>query len=86
MKDPALKDKFVELRAQGVSFAAIAERLGVAKSTLIGWNKERENDVGNLQQIYTKTLREKYRMGAERRSSSLPSNLIPSRRSLQSAI
>jgi IS30 family transposase len=35
VKDPALKDQFIELRAQGVSFAVIAERLGVAKSTLI---------------------------------------------------
>lgn len=67
MKDPATKEQFVELRAQGVSFAVIAERLGVAKSTLIAWSKEAENDIGNLRQIYTEALREKYRMGAERR-------------------
>lgn len=67
MKDPALNDEFVELRAQGMSFAAIAERLGVANSTLIEWSKERENDIGNLQQIYAGALQEKYRMGAERR-------------------
>ena len=67
MKDPALKDEFVELRAQGMSFTAIAERLGVAKSTLIEWSKERENDISNLRQIYAEALREKYRMGAERR-------------------
>lgn len=67
MKDPALKDQFIELRAQGMSFAAIAERLGVAKSTLITWSKEAENDIGNLRQIYAEAMREKYRMGAERR-------------------
>ncbi|KKW29917.1 MAG: hypothetical protein UY72_C0029G0010 [Candidatus Uhrbacteria bacterium GW2011_GWD2_52_7] len=67
MKDPATKDQFVELRAQGVSFAVIAERLGVAKSTLIAWSKEAENEIGNLRQIYAEALREKYRMGAERR-------------------
>jgi transposase-like protein len=67
VKDPALKDQFVELRAQGMSFAAIAERLDVAKSTLITWSKEAENDIGNLRQIYAEALREKYRMGAERR-------------------
>ncbi len=67
MKDPALKDQFIELRAQGVSFAVIAERLGVAKSTLITWSKEAENDIGNLRQIYAEAMREKYRMGAERR-------------------
>jgi len=67
VKDPALKDQFIELRAQGMSFAAIAERLGVAKSTLITWSKEAENDIGNLRQIYAEAMREKYRMGAERR-------------------
>ncbi len=67
MKDPATKEQFVELRAQGVSFAVIAERLGVAKSTLITWSKEAENDIGNLRQIYAEAMREKYRMGAERR-------------------
>jgi transposase-like protein len=67
MKDPALKDQFVELRAQGMSFAAIAERLDVAKSTLITWSKEAENDIGNLRQIYAEAMREKYRMGTERR-------------------
>ncbi len=50
-----------------MSFAAIAERLDVAKSTLITWSKEAENDIGNLRQIYAEAMREKYRMGAERR-------------------
>lgn len=67
MKDPALKDEFIELRAQGMSFALIAERLDVAKSTLIAWSKEAENDISNLRQIYAEAMREKYRMGAERR-------------------
>ena len=67
MKDLATQEQFIELRAQGMSFAAIVERLGVAKSTLIAWSKEAENDIGNLRQIYAEALREKYRMGAERR-------------------
>lgn len=67
MKDPALKDEFVELRAQGMSFAAIAERLGVAKSTLIAWSEDLEVEIANLRQIHVEGLREKYRMGAERR-------------------
>ncbi|OGL96134.1 hypothetical protein A2348_01345 [Candidatus Uhrbacteria bacterium RIFOXYB12_FULL_58_10] len=50
-----------------MSFAAIAEHLGVAKSALIAWSKEAENDIGNLRQIYAEAMREKYRMGAERR-------------------
>jgi transposase len=65
--EPAIKEQFVELRAQGTSFSSIAQRLNVSKSTLITWSKEAENDIGNLRQIYAEALREKYRMGAERR-------------------
>lgn len=67
MIDTAVKEQFIELRAQGVSFAAIAERLDVAKSTLISWSKDNKYEIGNLRQIHAEALREKYRMSAERR-------------------
>ncbi|NBS68092.1 hypothetical protein EBT31_04150 [bacterium] len=67
MKDPATQEQFIELRAQGMSFAAIAERLGVAKSTLIAWSKDNKYEIGNLRQIHLEAMREKYRMGAERK-------------------
>ncbi len=67
MKDLATQEQFIELRAQGMSFAAIAERLGVAKSTLIAWSENLEIEIANLRQIHVEGLREKYRMGAERR-------------------
>ena len=67
MKDLATQEQFVELRAQGMSFAAIAERLGVAKSTLIAWSKDNKYEIGNLRQIHIEAMREKYRMGAERK-------------------
>lgn len=50
-----------------MSFAAIAERLGVAKSTLITWSKDNKYEIGNLRQIHIEAIREKYRMGAERK-------------------
>lgn len=62
-----VRDQFVELRAQGMSFASIAERLGVSKTTLIGWSKDMREDVANLRQIHLESLREKYRLGTERR-------------------
>jgi transposase len=65
--EPAIKEQFVELRSQGTSFSSIAQRLNVSKSTLIEWSKERKEDIGNMRQIHLETLREKYRMGAERR-------------------
>jgi orotate phosphoribosyltransferase-like protein len=35
MKDQETVQKFIELRSKGISFARIAEQLGVAKSTLV---------------------------------------------------
>jgi transcriptional regulator with XRE-family HTH domain len=67
MKDLATQEQFVELRAQGMSFATIAERLGVAKSTLIAWSKDSKYEIGNLRQIHIEAIHEKYRMGAERK-------------------
>ena len=50
-----------------MSFGLIAGKLNVSKATLIGWSKDVKEDIGNLRQIHLEGLREKYRMGAERR-------------------
>ena len=39
MKDQETVQKFIELRAQGWSFARIAAELGVAKRTVIEWSR-----------------------------------------------
>ncbi len=67
MIDPSVKEQFVELRAQGMSFASISGKLNVSKATLIGWSKDAKEDIGNMRQIHLEGLREKYRIGAERR-------------------
>ncbi len=43
MKDQDTVQKFIELRSKGVSFARIADQLGVAKSTLILWSREHQH-------------------------------------------
>ena len=50
-----------------MSFGSISEQLNVSKPTLIGWSKERKEDIGNMRQLHLEALREKYRMGEERR-------------------
>ncbi|MFH1089299.1 MAG: hypothetical protein V1716_02655 [Candidatus Uhrbacteria bacterium] len=67
MLEPEIKERFVELRSQGMSFSTIAERLCVAKSTLIDWSKEFQEDIKNFRQIHLEAMREKYRVGFERR-------------------
>ncbi len=50
-----------------MSFASIAEQLGVSKTTLINWSKEMKEDLANLRQIHLEAIREKHRMGVVRR-------------------
>jgi transposase-like protein len=51
MKDQETIQKFVELRSQGISFARIAEQLGVGKSTLVNWSREHQHLIHNLRTI-----------------------------------
>ena len=66
MKDSSYKQRFVELRASGKSFAAIAEEIGVSKPTLIAWSRELDEQIKNLRAIHDEALREKYRFTQER--------------------
>ena len=45
------KDKFVELRVEGLSFDKIAAQLGTSKSTLHRWAEEREIDILRLRRL-----------------------------------
>jgi len=42
-----LKERFIELRGDGLSYAAIAKQLEVSKPTLITWSRELEFEVQN---------------------------------------
>lgn len=62
MKKIELKDQFVEMRAAGISFAEIAEKLGVSKQTLISWSKELSREIHNARTMRTDALFEKYKV------------------------
>jgi len=51
MKDQESVQKFIELRAQGLSYRAIAQQLDVALGTLVNWSRERQHLIQNLQGI-----------------------------------
>jgi len=40
MKDQQTKEKFIELRAKGLSFDKISRELRISKQTLINWSKK----------------------------------------------
>jgi hypothetical protein len=51
MKDQETVQKFIELRAKGLSYRAIAQQLNVALGTLVNWSREHQHLVHNLQAI-----------------------------------
>jgi hypothetical protein len=51
MADNETIQKFIELRSKGISFARIAEQLGVAKGTLINWSRRHQHLIQNLRSI-----------------------------------
>jgi hypothetical protein len=55
-----LKADFVQLRAKGLPYLRIAERLGVAKSTLANWNAELEAQVASARAMELEALQEEF--------------------------
>lgn len=51
VKDQQTIQQFIELRCKGLSFARIADQLGVAKSTLINWSRQHQHLIHNLRTI-----------------------------------
>lgn len=56
-----VKERFVELRAKGISYSSIADQLGVSKQSLITWSQELKNEIANLGAIERDAIYEKYR-------------------------
>jgi len=62
MKDIKVKEKFIALRAEGLSFDGIAQELETSKPTLMKWAKEFENEISELLFIEFESLVERYKM------------------------
>ena len=60
MKPQTTKEKFIDLRAQGLSFDKIAKELKTSKQTLIDWSKELQNEIANRKALELETLYEKF--------------------------
>lgn len=62
MKNQEVKNKFLELRATGLSYDKISRELNISKKTLIAWSKELAMEICNLKAIEIEALQEKYFM------------------------
>ena len=62
-----LKESFIDLRAEGRSYADIAEKLDVSKPTLISWGHELGKEVANAKTLHFDALFERYAVGKAKR-------------------
>lgn len=71
------KEKFIELRVEGLSFEEIAKRLNISKQTLVNWSKEAETKVQllNLEELRKEELQKKYIVTSQSRIEMLDKRL-----------
>jgi len=70
MEKQKTKEQFIELRAQGLSYANISKKIGKSKQTLIDWGKELEEEIKNLKAVELEAIYEKYFLLKEARLQS----------------
>jgi transposase len=75
MDDINTQIKFVQLRAQGWSFARISEQIKVSKPTLINWSRKFRFDIQNLRAIEFESLRDTLLTSVEARTRKLGEQL-----------
>ena len=60
MKSEKVKEKFIKLRSQGLSFDKIAAELKVSKNTLIDWSQKLELEIRNAKELQVDALQEMF--------------------------
>ena len=67
MKTKDEKEKFIELRASGLSFDKISEMLKISKPVLISWSVEFKKEISNLEYFRYQAILEQYKLIQEKR-------------------
>jgi hypothetical protein len=84
MESTEVKEKFIELRAQGYSFDKIAKELGKAKQTLVDWSRELQEEIANRKALELEALYEKYYLLKEHRLKSFGETLSKLQKEIES--
>ncbi len=71
MKTNSEKEKFIELRVNGVSYDKISQELGISKPTLIKWGREYHREISNRLYIDYEALISEYSLKKKSRVESL---------------
>lgn len=67
MKDQAIKERYIELRASGKSYRSIAKELDIAKSTCQAWERDLSDLIADARAEREQELIEGYHMSREAR-------------------
>lgn len=70
-----MKKQYIQLRAEGKSYSAIAEQLHISKSTCANWEQELKNQIDELKRAELAELCEIYGMTKEARIRNLGDTL-----------
>ena len=60
MERTPLKEKFIQLRVQGISLSKISELIKVSKPTLINWSKDFSLEIENLKAIEIERIKKEF--------------------------
>lgn len=69
------KERFIELRAKGTPFEAIANEIGISKPTLLEWAKEFKIEIANSKAFEIESLQERFFMSWKKRTELLNNQL-----------
>jgi hypothetical protein len=75
MHDENTVQRFIELRAQGWTYARLITELNVSKPTLIAWSRKHQFQIQNLKAIELEALREKWLASTAERVNALGDQL-----------
>jgi len=64
---PEIKNKFIEMRAEGYTHGAIAKELKIAQNTAVNWSREYSEEIAARKAIKDEEMIEKYCMTTEKR-------------------
>lgn len=71
MKSDATKQKFIQLRAEGLSYAKISDQLHLSKATCSKWESKFTEEIADLKKDQLQELYEEYGMQKEARIKAL---------------
>ena len=67
MKDVKTKERFIELRGQGLPLAKISAELDVSKPTLISWERNFKEEIENVRAIELEAMYDKYYLSTRKK-------------------